>query len=178
LPSYNVRRFADPDALKRMRRQHLLALLSPYGKYFAGRGLVLSSADRAKINYQALADILLNPDDAMASPLVDALYYVNEMAMPEGMDELLEAAAVPAAGDNAEGVEVLDQGAELKAVHQIDDHRPLALSHLGQEGVLGGVVGLQMGPFWACLRSRSPCRPDAETARLGFETWESYSALT
>jgi len=105
LPTYSLRRFADPDALKRMQKQYLLALLLPHGGYFAGRGLVLSSTDGADINHQALADILLNPDDAMPPPLVDALYYVNEMDTPEGMDDLLDAAA-------ANGIE-LDSGAEM-----------------------------------------------------------------
>ena len=105
MPTYNLRRFADPDALKRMQKQYLLDLLLPHGAYFAGRGLTLSSTDGAEINHQALADILLNPDDAMPPPLVDALYYVNEMDTPEGMDDLLDAAA-------AKGIE-LDSGAEM-----------------------------------------------------------------
>jgi hypothetical protein len=105
LATYSIRRFADPDALKRMQKQYLLALLLPHGGYFAGRGLVLSSTDGAEINHQALADILLNPDDGMPQALVDALYYVNEMATTEGMDRLLSAAA-------GNGI-VLDAGAEM-----------------------------------------------------------------
>jgi len=105
LPTYNVRRFADPDALKRMQKQYLLTLLQPHVGYFADRGLVLPSTDGAEINYQALADILLNPDEGMPQPLVDALYYVNEMATTEGMDKLLSAAA-------GNGIE-LDAGAEM-----------------------------------------------------------------
>jgi hypothetical protein len=88
-----------------MQGNHLLALLLPHNGYFAGRGLSLASADGAGINYEALASILLDPDDAMPPGLVDALYYINEMATPEGMDELLEAAA---------GIGlVLDGGAEM-----------------------------------------------------------------
>jgi hypothetical protein len=88
-----------------MQKQYLLALLLPHGGYFAGRGLVLSSSDGAEINHQARADILLSPDDAMPTPLVDSLYYVNEMDTPEGMDDLLSAAA-------ANGIQ-LDSGAEM-----------------------------------------------------------------
>jgi hypothetical protein len=88
-----------------MQEQYLLALLLPYSGYFAGRGLDLSPTDGAETNYQALADILLNPDDAMPPPLVDALYFVNEMATLEGMDDLLNASA-------AAGIE-LDSGAEM-----------------------------------------------------------------
>ena len=88
-----------------MQEPYLLALLLPHLAYFADRGLVLSSTDGADINYQALAEILLNPDDAMPPLLVDALYHVNEMATSEGMDALLDAAA-------ANGVQ-LDSGGEM-----------------------------------------------------------------
>jgi len=93
LPTYNVKRFGDPDALKRMQQLHLIALLRPYQDYFARRGLALPAGDDAKVNHARLAEILLTPDDDLPSGLVDMLYYVDEMATQEGLDALLAAAA-------------------------------------------------------------------------------------
>ncbi len=90
---YDVKRFADPDALKRMQRTHLVALLRPFRAYFARRGMNLPDGDGGTLDYEALAGILLTPDDEMRPELVDTLYYVDEMATQEGMDSLIAAAA-------------------------------------------------------------------------------------
>lgn len=105
MPTYSIRRFADPDALRRLRPRYLLTLLRPHADYFAGRTLVFPSSDEGEIDYETLSGILLNPDDRMPKPLVDTLYYINEMATEDGMDKLL--AAAEAAGLT------LDAGAEV-----------------------------------------------------------------
>jgi hypothetical protein len=43
------------------------------------------------MDYDALVSILVDPDPAMPKPLIDALYFVHEMATPECMADLLEA---------------------------------------------------------------------------------------
>ena len=98
MPTFDIKRFADADALKRMQQSHLVALLRPYQAYFAQRGLAL---DGVELNHELLAHTLLTPDDQLPLDLVTTLYYVNEMATEEGMDALLSAAA--AAGVALEG---------------------------------------------------------------------------
>lgn len=41
------------------------------------------------VDYNALAGVFVDPDEAMPAELVDALYLIDEMATPEGMEELL-----------------------------------------------------------------------------------------
>ena len=66
LATYNIKRFADPDALKRMQQPYLIALLRPFDVYFARRGLSLPAGDGAEVDHESLAGILLTPDDAGA----------------------------------------------------------------------------------------------------------------
>ena len=113
MASFNPRRFADPDFLKTIAERHILALLRPYAGYFARRGVELPSGERVLmaaepvalyegrpvrsepangVDYERLAGVLVDPDEEMPADLVDALYLINEMATPEGMEELIESA--------------------------------------------------------------------------------------
>ncbi len=110
MANFNLRRFANADVLKRISEDHLLALLAPHLTYFAGRGVSLAAPEHVLrvaepsatyggatpvpavadgIDYEALAGVFIDPDEAMPPELVDALYLINEMATPEGMQELL-----------------------------------------------------------------------------------------
>lgn len=123
MASFNPRRFADPDFLKTIDERHLLALLRPYAGYFSHRGVELPSGERVLmvaepvalydgrpvrsaptngVDHELLAAVLVDPDDRMPTELVDALYLINEMATPEGMDELLEAVGDDIALDEAD----------------------------------------------------------------------------
>jgi len=76
--------------LKAITRAHLLQLLSPYRDYFTGRGVVLPSPEDAdSLDYEGLVRVFMAPDIDTPPPLAEALYMINEMATPEGMDELL-----------------------------------------------------------------------------------------
>lgn len=44
MATFNLRRFANADALKAIQVQHLRALLAPYQAYFASRGVSLDGA--------------------------------------------------------------------------------------------------------------------------------------
>ena len=92
MPNYDIRRFADVDALKGMHPRHLLALLMPHRQYFLRRNLYLPDAGQ-EIDYVALSGVLTSPDEETPPELADALYAINEMATLDAMDELLEAAA-------------------------------------------------------------------------------------
>jgi hypothetical protein len=92
MATFDVTRFANVDALKRMHPDCLLALLRPHEAYLRRRGLALS-AGGGEVDCDLLAAILLAPDDAMPLDLVDALYCIDEMSTPDGMDRLLDEAA-------------------------------------------------------------------------------------
>jgi len=91
MPTYNLQRFSNPDALKAVSIDCLLRFLSPHIGFFKMRGLDLdeSSGEEEDFDYPALVDILMTPDEDTPKELVDALYYVHEMATLEGMDFLL-----------------------------------------------------------------------------------------
>ena len=93
MATYNLRRFAHADGLKAIARGNLLALLNPYETYFDGRGLTLpppSASD--ELDYDQLVDVLMSPDTDTPKGLIDALFFVHEMATPECMDILLQEA--------------------------------------------------------------------------------------
>lgn len=112
-------RFADPDTLKKLNEPCLLALLNhdDHRAYLKSRGLVLPDgnpgvggnpagvlvarepvatygekpASTNGVDYERLAAILIDPDERTPKKLVDALYYIHEMATADCMDELLGA---------------------------------------------------------------------------------------
>lgn len=93
MSTYNLRRFSNPAGLKAIKPRHLWALLAPHGPYFAGKGFLLPlSASSDEPDYELLVDILMNPDASTPAALLDALYFVHEMATPEAMDVLLQEA--------------------------------------------------------------------------------------
>jgi len=93
LSTFSIRRFSTPDTLQSIDPEHLLTFLNPYRAFFAARGVELpASADVNAFDYDSLVAVLLNPGPDTPAPLIDALYYVNEMATAEGMDALLAAA--------------------------------------------------------------------------------------
>lgn len=92
MATLNPRRFAHPDALKAINPARLLEFLDPYRTYLEGRGMTWPADDSVAINCAVLSDILMRPDDHMPTTMVDALYFVHEMATPEEMDHLIEEA--------------------------------------------------------------------------------------
>jgi hypothetical protein len=64
----------------------------PYSDYLERRGFKLPHTSSDEIDYDVLAHILMHPDDSVPRQMVDALYFVHEMADDEQMDELLSSA--------------------------------------------------------------------------------------
>ena len=92
MATFNLRKFSEPDRLKTIKPARLIAFLRPYDDYLSRRGLRLPASSDDDIDYESLANILIHPDDSVPRQMVDALYFVHEMAADEQMDELLEAA--------------------------------------------------------------------------------------
>jgi hypothetical protein len=89
--TFRPKSFSEPDRLKTITPRRLRAFLAPYEPYLRDRGLALPSNGYGDIDYDLLAQILMHPDDQVPNAMVDALYYVDEMANDEGMDRLMEA---------------------------------------------------------------------------------------
>jgi hypothetical protein len=90
MATYNLRRFAHADGLKAIARKHLLALLKPHKSYFDSRGLTLPPPSASDgLDYDQLVNVLMNPGADTPKSLLDALFFVHEMATPECMDTLL-----------------------------------------------------------------------------------------
>lgn len=102
MATFRLRRFSNPEALKAIRTAYLLELLQPHSGYFNGRGLSLDVINGGELDYEQLVHILMNPDERIPGELVDDLYYVHEMATPDGMDELLEAVREQPAGSRVD----------------------------------------------------------------------------
>jgi hypothetical protein len=93
MATYNLRRFAHADGLKAIARKHLLALLKPHKSYFDSRGLTLPPPSASDgLDYDQLVNVLMNPGADTPKSLLDALFFVHEMATPECMDTLLQEA--------------------------------------------------------------------------------------
>jgi hypothetical protein len=79
--------------LKRIHPKHLTAFLAPHREFLSSRGIQLPEiATDSEIDVEALAKTFVTPDSDTPIELIDALYFVNEMATLEAMDELLEEA--------------------------------------------------------------------------------------
>lgn len=91
--SWNPRRLANPEALRQIRRDLLLAWLGPAAGYLARRGLCLPDPDsEAPAPCEQLAAVFLDPTPDMPPALVDSLFLIHEMATPAGLDVLREGA--------------------------------------------------------------------------------------
>lgn len=93
MPTISLRRFSDPDILKRIHKSHLIELLFPHKEILEKRGFQLPVTENSgEIDYEALANIFMKPDIDMHQKLLDALFFIDEMSSEEAMDTLLESA--------------------------------------------------------------------------------------
>jgi len=95
LPSYSLRRFANPKVLQSVSPWVLLEFLKPHADYIASKGFDLPQCDTAisDFDYLMLTSILMKPDEHMPESLIDALFFVHEMGTDRTMNKLLELAA-------------------------------------------------------------------------------------
>jgi hypothetical protein len=90
MATFTLRRFSCPETLKAIAAKRLLTFLKPYRRFLLSRGVTLpQSPTDGELDYEELAKVFLTPDTKTPKDLIDALYFVDEMATPEGMDALL-----------------------------------------------------------------------------------------
>lgn len=92
MATYSLNKFAQPDILKKVKDEHLLQFLSPYSSYLEERGFKPKVNGSAQIDYDLLCRILMQPTEGIPPDMVDALFFVHEVADDEMYDELLEMA--------------------------------------------------------------------------------------
>jgi hypothetical protein len=93
MSAFRLRHFSKPATLSAIAPQRLVRFLDPFRGYFASRQYELPSVDSADgLDYQALVNIFMSPDNNTPVDLLNALFLVDEMSTPHGMDALLEAA--------------------------------------------------------------------------------------
>ena len=92
MATFNPRIFTNPDRLRHIAPKRLLAFLDPWKAYFAAR-VDLSAADPDDMPLDDIAHVLMNPDATVPEDMVNALYYVDETASHDSMEQLLDRAA-------------------------------------------------------------------------------------
>ena len=93
MATFNPRKFSEPDRLKTIAPERLVRFLAPFADYLTGRGFALPARPSEGMDFETLAGILMRPDEKVPREMVDALFYVHEMATDEAMDALLDAAS-------------------------------------------------------------------------------------
>ena len=93
MATLNLRRFTRAETLRSIYQELLVEFLLPYNDFFLSRGVSLGpQKDSGELDYKGLVNIFMNPDADTPDELAEALYFINEMATADGMDELLEEA--------------------------------------------------------------------------------------
>lgn len=92
LSTFNPRRFAKPDVLRRISQKNLITFLSHYTDYLTRRGFSLETDDEGNLDLDRLSEILVNPTEDIDVDLVDALFFIAEIATVERFEELCDLA--------------------------------------------------------------------------------------
>ncbi len=94
MATFRLRHFSNPNTLRSIEPERLLALLDSHRGFFRGRGCELPAEGLAgDLDYQGLVDIFSTPDAGTPKGLLDALFLIDEMSTTAGMDALLTAAS-------------------------------------------------------------------------------------
>jgi hypothetical protein len=98
MATFRLRHFSDPQTLRAIAPRRLVRFLEPFRTFFTSRDYQLPTEEEAEtegpecVNYQAIVNIFMAPDQGTPRELLDGLYLVDEMSTPEAMDALLVAA--------------------------------------------------------------------------------------
>lgn len=89
--SFRLRRFSSPATLKQIEPALLLRFLEPYRGFLSERGLRLPP-EVEEIGYERLACILMAPDENTPDELLDALFFIDELAEDSLFDDIRDRA--------------------------------------------------------------------------------------
>jgi len=99
MPQLNLRRFASVGTLRAIDPPLLVRFLTPYAEFFEARGVSLALDEAGGLDYKGLAGVLMQPDEDTPYDLGEALYFIDELATAEGMEQLQGEAMFTAGGD-------------------------------------------------------------------------------
>ena len=89
-----LRRYITVSVLQHIGDRHLIELLSPHRAFLEMHRFFLPATPQSgRINYEQLADVLLRSEADLPPELTQALLLIRDLATPENMDKLQEAAA-------------------------------------------------------------------------------------
>ncbi len=101
MATLRLRHFSNPQTLRAISPRRLVRFLEPFRNFLVSRKFHLPTEENTKdgksqetqcIDYQALVQVFMTPDEGTPRELLDGLYLVDEMSTPESMDDLLVAA--------------------------------------------------------------------------------------
>lgn len=91
--SLSFRRFTHSSSLREIAPQHLIGLLRPHAEFLARHLAPLPEHPGGRLDYEAIAAVVLQPRADTPPELIDALWHVHEMSTPAAMESLLDDAA-------------------------------------------------------------------------------------
>lgn len=91
MPNFKVRQFSDAAVLRAVHVDRLVEFLGKFREHFEQLGIDLDGRGEATLDYDRIARALVDTDESTPRALIDDLYFVDEMATPEGMDQLVAA---------------------------------------------------------------------------------------
>jgi hypothetical protein len=99
MTSFRISHLATPEVLNAIHPRRLNRFLAPYHEFLKRRQIpVPTHPNRGPWNTVALAQAFLSPVQDTPLELIDALYFIDRLAHPEGMSALI--AATQSAGLN------------------------------------------------------------------------------
>ncbi|MES9904003.1 MAG: hypothetical protein ABW168_15180 [Sedimenticola sp.] len=88
MSTYNLKRFAQPDVLKKIQQDNLIQFLKGYERYLIDRGFSFDFNEDNELDLEKLCEILVNPTESMNIEFVEALFFIQEMSDNEHYEEL------------------------------------------------------------------------------------------
>lgn len=92
MASFDPKVFTRPDGLKRIANDNLIKFLLPYTGYLSGRSFTVPTDPSAEFPHDELAKLLMQYDANIPPDLVNGLYYIDEVASNETLEEMMERA--------------------------------------------------------------------------------------
>lgn len=92
MSTYNLRRFAQPDVLKTIKPESLIAFFKPHESYFSERNFTFVINGSGELEYELLAAILMDATEKTPTVMIDALYCIQEMSNDNQFDNLQDLA--------------------------------------------------------------------------------------
>lgn len=92
MASFDPKVFTRPDGLKRITNANLIAFLEPHRTYLSGRQFLFPNDPALDFPHEDLAKLLMQYDEKIPDDLVNGLFYIDEIASNETLDDMMDRA--------------------------------------------------------------------------------------